>query len=100
MHWPGAAAGKRSITESMDLDEVEEKQMEFDHELNMKSLRNALTQLKTSDNVKETRAPHMKRLKLTLNVGAFIRKAIRNGADKTMSTYWSYKGSLTTPGEY
>ena len=100
MHWPGAAAGKRSITESMDLDEVEEKQMEYDHELNMKSLRNALTQLKTNDNAKETRAPHMKRLKLKLSVGAFIRKAIRNGADKTMSTYWSYKGSLTTPGEY
>ena len=39
-------------------------------------------------------------MKLKLNVGAFIRKATRNGRDKTMSTYWSYKGSLTTPGEY
>merc|ERR1719356_851775 len=83
----------------MDLDEVEEKLLEHDHELNIKSLQYAFSQLKDSEaETKETRAPHMKRIKMTLNVGAFIRKAIRNGADKTMSTYWTYKGSLTTPG--
>merc|ERR1712088_140183 len=36
--------------------------------------------------------------KLSFNPGAFIRKVTANGADKTMSTYWTYKGSLTTPG--
>ena len=100
MHWPGAN-GKRALHESMDLDEVEEKQLEHDHELNIKSLQYAFSQLKESEGeTKETRVPHMKRIKMTLNVGAFIRKAIRNGADKTMSTYWSYKGSLTTPCKY
>ena len=88
----------------MDLDDVEEKQLEYDHELNIKSLQYGFNQLKESESeTKETRLesrqnyPHMKRIQLTLNVGAFIRKAIRNGRDKTMSTYWSYKGSLTTP---
>merc|ERR1711962_311854 len=106
MHYPGAR-GKRSLHESMDVDEVEEKQLEYDHELNIKSLQYAFSQLKESESeTQETRIevrstpkyPHMKKIKLTLNVGAFIRKAIRNGADKTMSTYWTYKGSLTTPG--
>merc|ERR1711962_1402609 len=98
MHWPGANA-KRALHKSMDLVEVEEKQLEHDHELDIKSLQYAFSQLKESESeTKETRAPHMKRIKMTLNVGAFIRKAIRNGADKTMSTYWSYMGSLTTPG--
>jgi len=102
MHWPGAKQimGKRSIDESMDLDEVEEKQMEYDHELNMRSLQYAFSQFKENEEAREKRNGHtvsMKRIKMTLNVGAFIRKAIRNGVDKTMSTYWSYKGSLTTP---
>ena len=106
MHHPGAYDGNgkpktRALHESMDLDEVEEKQLEYDHELNIKSLQYAFSQLKKSESdTKETRAAHMKRIKMTLNVGAFIRKAIRNGADKTMSTYWSYKGSLTTPCKY
>ena len=116
MHWPGANAKrplgkkKRSIDEQMSLDELEEAQLEYDHNLNLKSLQYAFDQLKVDENAEETHRvkrqnpvtykPHMKRMKLTLNVGAFIRKAIRNGRDKTMSTYWSYKGSLTTPSEY
>ena len=110
MHWPGAknGRGKRSTDAQMSLDEIEENQLEYDHELNLKSLQYAFDQLKADENNEETdrvkrqvtRRPHMKRLKLTLNVGAFIRKAVRNGRDKTMSTYWTYKGSLTTPGEY
>lgn len=107
MHHPGAWGGagnpgngrkKRALHESMDLDEVEEKQLEQDHELNIKSLQYAFSQLKESEaGTKETREPHMKRIKMTLAPGAFIQKAIRNGADKTMSTYWTYMGSLTTP---
>jgi len=99
MHWPGANA-KRALGESMDLDEVEEKQLEQDHELNIRSMLYSISQLQESEarnGTIETRTPHMKRVKMTLNVGAFIRKAIRDGADKTMSTYWTYKGSLTTP---
>ena len=105
MHWPGAR-GKRSTDAQMSLDEIEESQLEYDHELNLKSLQYAFDQLKVDEKAEETdrvkrsvtpKPPHMKRMKLTLNVGAFIRKAIRSGRDKTMSTYWSYKGSLTTP---
>ena len=103
MHWPGAHSGKRSANPlydaSMDLDEVEEKQMEYDHSLNVRSLSYGFSKLGLSNNDVETRTPHTDSIKLTLNIGAFIRKAVRNGADKTMSTYWSYKGSLTTPGK-
>ena len=105
MHWPGAHQGrkKRSIDEPMSLDELEEAQLEYDHELNLKSLQYAFDQLKVDENANEShrvKRQSMKRFKLTLNVGAFIRKAIRSGRDKTMSTYWTYKGSLTTPSEY
>lgn len=94
MHWPGAKS-KRAL--SMDLKDVEEQQMEYDHELNMRQLQYGFSQLKVADDAKDTRTPHQKRIKMTLNVGAFIRKVVRNGADKTMSTYWTYMGSLTTP---
>jgi len=107
IHWPGAWNGagnpgngrkKRALHESMDLDDVEEKQLEQDHELNIKSLQYAFSQLMESEaETKETRVPHMKRIPMRLAPGAFIRKATRNGADKTMSTYWTYMGSLTTP---
>ena len=106
MHHPGAnnGRGRRSTDDQMSMDEIEESQLEYDHELNLKSLHYAFDQLKVDENAEEThrekRVPHTKRMKLTLNVGAFIRKAIRNGRDKTMSTYWTYKGSLTTPGEF
>ena len=103
MHWPGAKA-QRSIgaDESMDLDEIEEKQLEHDHALNIKSLNYGFNQLKLAEekSKKETRLPHNKKVKLTLNIGAFIRKAVRNGKEKIMSTYWSYHGSLTTPCKY
>ena len=84
----------------MDLDEVEEQQMEHDHALNVKSLSYGFSKLAEMSNNVEKREPHKthnNKIKLNLNVGAFIRKVIRNGANKHMSTYWSYEGSLTTP---
>ena len=100
MHWPGAAAGmKRSLFE-MDLKDVEEQIMERDHDLNIRQLQYGFSQLKANENAIETRKPHMKKIKLTLNIGAFIRKVIRNGRNKEMSTYWTYMGSMTTPCEY
>jgi len=102
IHWPGAHS-KRSakIDPSMDLDEVEEQQMEQDHALNVRSLSYGFAKLAEMNNDIETRNPHKthnNKIKLNLNVGAFIRKAVRNGNNKHMSTYWSYQGSLTTPG--
>jgi len=99
IHWPGANS-KRAL--DMDLKDVEEEVMERDHQLNMRNIQYAFSQFKEMENAKETRGVgphknHNKKIKMTLNVGAFIRKATRNGADKTMSTYWTYKGSLTTP---
>ena len=85
----------------MDLDEVEEQQMEHDHALNVRSLSYGFTKLAELSNNVEKRNPHKthnRKIPLNLNVGAFIRKAVRNGANKHMSTYWSYMGSLTTPG--
>ena len=84
----------------MDLDEVEEQQMEHDHALNVRSLGYGFSKLAEMNNNVEKRNPHNthnNKIKLNLNVGAFVRKVIRNGANKHMSTYWSYKGSLTTP---
>ena len=99
MHWPGAG-GRRKRSLDMDLKDVEEGVMERDHDLNMRQLHYAFSQLKIQESNKEARTPHMRKVSLTLNIGAFIRKVIRNGVDKTMSTYWTYKGSMTTPGEY
>merc|ERR1719370_586632 len=101
MHWPGAHS-KRSLAakvdSSMALDEVEEQQIEYDHALNVRSLSYGFSKLAEMNNNVEKRTPHNNKCPLNLNVGAFIRKAIRNGANKHMSTYWSYMGSLTTPG--
>ena len=100
MHWPGAASGMRRSLFEMDLRDVGEQIMERDHNLNIRQLQYGFSQLKANENAIETREPHMKKIKLTLNIGAFIRKVIRNGMDKTMSTYWTYMGSMTTPCEY
>merc|ERR1719394_339399 len=73
--------------------------MDRDHELNMQQLQNGFIQLEDNNNDKEKRGAQImrfhKKIPLTLNIGAFIRKAIRNGW--SMSTYWTYKGSCTTP---
>jgi len=107
IHWPGAHSDKKRSAKrnplfdpAMDLVDVEEQQMEHDHSLNMRSLSYGFSKLGklNKQNEKEKREPHSDKIKLTLNVGAFIRKAVRNGKEKEMSTYWSYKGSLTTPG--
>ena len=71
---------------------------DHDHELNMRGLHfglNELTEVK-----RQKREAKLEEVKLRLNPGAFIKKALQNGYDKTMSTYWTYKGSLTTPGKY
>jgi len=75
---------------------TEEAELEHYHNLNMRSLSYGFS--KVMEAKKEKRVPHEDDMMLKLNVGAFIRKATRNGKDKTMSTYWTYKGSLTTPG--
>ena len=36
-----------------------------------------------------------RQVKLSLNPGAYIRKALKR---KPFPTYWSYEGSLTSPG--
>merc|ERR1712055_1183763 len=72
MHWPGAnGRRKRSTDAQMSLDEIEENQLEYDHELNLKSLQYAFDQLKVDENAEEThriKRASMKRMKLTLNV--------------------------------
>ena len=102
MNWPGAHARSRSL--DMDLKKSEDQIMERDHELNMQQLQYGFIQLEVNDNDKEKRGAQImrfhKKIPLTLNIGAFIRKVVRNGMDKTMSTYWTYKGSMTTPCEY
>jgi len=80
----------RSVEEKMD------EEVDYYHEVNMRSLHYGLNQMKEAK--LKNREAAEEEVKLKLNIGAFIRKAIRNGRDKTMSTYWTYKGSLTTPG--
>ena len=66
----------------------------------MRSLSYAMVETSKAKKEKRSAMAEDAEMKVKLNVGAFIRKATRNGRDKTMSTYWNYKGSLTTPGEY
>ena len=39
-------------------------------------------------------------VKLSLNVGAFIRKALNKGKKNNIAKYWTYKGSMTYPGKF
>ena len=55
---------------------------------------------KLTETKRQKREAREEQLTLRLNPGAFVKKALANGKDKTMSTYWTYKGSLTTPGKY
>ena len=56
---------------------------------------NKLTEAK-----RQKREAKREKLTLRLNPGGFVKKALENGKDKTMSTYWTYKGSLTSPGKF
>ena len=66
---------------------------ENDHMIEMNNLQRA---------VEELNAKRVKRddtgVKLRWNPGAMLRKATNPGGDDTMSTYFTYHGSLTTPG--
>jgi len=84
--------GKRSAEETV------EDELEHEHNLNMRSLIDGFSKIAEAKTSRQKRQlSPAKEHKLKLNIGAFIRKATHNGADKTMSTYWTYKGSLTTP---
>lgn len=84
---------KRSIDEM--LEERKAARLEHTHDMNMRSLMFGMNSLAAQQKKRDAEAGQTQ--KITLNVGAFIRKATNRGADKTMSTYWTYKGSLTTP---
>lgn len=79
-------------------EEIEDAELDHYHNLNVRSLAYGFSQIMKARKDKRTTQGEEAEHKLKLNVGAFIRKAVRNGADKTMSTYWTYHGSLTTPG--
>ena len=86
----------------MDENEV----TEIDHDMNMRNLQYGFDQLrgpseKQANEVErfpEIRAT--KQVKLSLNVGAFIRKATNKGKKNTIAKYWTYKGSMTYPGKF
>ena len=66
-----------------------------EHEDSLRNLQEALDELNSQEsNGKSKRATEVK---LRLNPGAFIRKAT-NDYDGCFSTYFTYQGSLTTPG--
>lgn len=76
-------------------EELEEAELEHTHDMNMRSLMYGMNDLTAQQ--KKRKAAKDQMSKLSLNVGSFLRKATNKGKDKTMSTYWTYKGSLTTP---
>ena len=91
--------GKREeeLTEE-DVESLDENEVtEIDHDMNMRKLQYGFEQLREDgDSSVEERGS--KQVKLSLNVGAFIRKAINKGRGNRIATYWTYKGSLTYPG--
>jgi len=92
-HYHHDGHSKRAATE----EEIEDAELDHYHNLNVRSLAYGFEQLSKARKEKRTPMGEEAEHKLKLNVGAFIRKAVRNGKDKTMSTYWTYQGSLTTP---
>ena len=78
----------------MDEEEIDE----MDHAMNMRELQYGFEQLRDEgDSSVEKRG--QTQIKLTLNPGAFISKAINKGKANKIATYWTYKGSLTYPGK-
>jgi len=90
--------GKRSseLTEE-ELESMDEEEIaEMDHDMNMRELQYGFEQLRDDgDSSIEKRG--QKQVKLRLNPGAFISKAINKGKANRIATYWTYKGSLTYP---
>ena len=85
------ARGKR------DVDTANEAQMQ-----EMARFHEAFEQLFTEDHGRRVKRQilHHTEVKLRLNPGAFIRKATNRGWNKKeYSTYWTYRGSLTTPSK-
>ena len=79
---------------------------EIDHDMNMRNLQYGFDQLRGPS---ENQANEIERfserqtrnqVKLSLNVGAFIRKALNKGKKNNIAKYWTYKGSLTYPGKF
>lgn len=106
-HAEGAAAHdeedevRRSAEKEDNEVMTEDKRAEIDdrdHARNMRNFNVALKKMQASGKNKRDACPADGAAKLSFNPGAFIRKVTANGGDKTMSTYWTYKGSLTTPG--
>ena len=77
----------------MDEDEI----AEMDHAMNMRELQYGFEQLR-GDGVSSVEKRGQTEVKLTLNPGAFISKATNKGKKNLIATYWTYKGSLTYPG--
>ena len=79
---------------------------EIDHDMNMRMLQYGFDQLTgQSENLgneieifpeRQIKMRPISQVKLSLNPGAFIRKAI----NKRLANYWTYKGSFTYPGKY
>ena len=85
------ARGKR------DVDTANEAQMQ-----EMARFHEAFEQLFADDHGRRVKRQilHHTEVKLRLNPGAFIRKATNRGWNKNeYSTYWTYRGSLTTPSK-
>lgn len=72
---------------------------ENDHEEEMRNIQKALEKLYAKENNPIMTRDSSDGMRLRLNPGAFIRKATNNGGDNTLSTYFTYSGSLTTPGK-
>jgi len=89
--------GHKAHKEMRSADDIEEEELEHYHGLNMRSLSVGMSELAAAKEKRGSKAEPGE-TKLKLNIGAFLRKATRNGYSKSMSTYWTYRGSRTTPG--
>ena len=69
-----------------------------DHKDELNKIQRALKQLYAKDSNPRITRGSSDGVPLRFNPGAFIRKATNNGGDTTKSTYFTYSGSLTTPG--
>ena len=74
-----------------------EAENDEDHEKSLRNLQEALQELNAQDNHGRSKRSMHTEVKLRLNPGAFIRKAT-NDYYGCLSTYFTYPGSLTTPG--
>jgi len=81
----------------LDTKDAKKQAIKRDQLTNLRRLESGFSQLKANESAQETRSSLMKKIPVTVTLGVFIRRVTRIGMANINTSYWTYKGSFTTP---